>query len=311
MVRAKYNSKALFAFRETELAFSVLPLADFDEQLLEQIRITTGDGVCVESIKCRLHINKINEIHLKLEPDASESLRKTVDAWHRCIRMLFSDEAVSLRNVKAFAEAFSITDPQKKQAQLRQLLLQKMPFVGEFCAAEVVTSFLALQNQLDNLPWPNNCSAISLLVHASLRDKGDKLWSYPEFLARFPRSHELHPILRLAIWIVTVFESAGESRQRALELPLQSLLSLDLMDQVIFPKIISYNGSEDVRQCLALSKSGDYSDLKWLADIVVRGYSVNWEKVKLEWQQKNIMHSDPLERLVSCCPVRSCPCTSL
>jgi len=70
-------------------------------------------------------------------------------------------------------------------------------------------------------------SAVRLLVLTCLSDSSNRACSYREFTARTTASHEAHPVLRLAAWVVYVFRRQGHPVP-----PLDVLRRLDVIDQV-------------------------------------------------------------------------------
>ena len=49
--------------------------------------------------------------------------------------------------------------------------------------------------------------------------------------------------------------------------------------QVGFPLIVSESGSGGLDNCLSFYKSGDYTDLEWMAEAIVHGHAMNWAQV--------------------------------
>jgi hypothetical protein len=146
-------------------------------------------------------------------------------------------------------------------------------------------------------------SPILLLLRAVLC-AGPDVCSYPEFVKRLGTSHKAHPIVRIAAWLKMVYSTVPEFKKSNIKPPLDRLERLQLVDQVGFPYIIFITPSANaIHTCEAFSKTGDYTDLKWMAHTLEHGYAIDWESVVKVWSTQFITEAEELEHLISVCPV--------
>ncbi len=127
------------------------------------------------------------------------------------------------------------------------------------------------QSEKSELPIGEQ-SPIRLLVKTGLADYNGEFISFPEFVTKTP-SHQVHPIVRMAAWVKTIWVKRGFSEKEIT--PILGVLSrLQLVDQAKFPFITSESDRSNFSSWDVYSKSGDFTDVMWLADSINYGYIV-------------------------------------
>jgi hypothetical protein len=77
----------------------------------------------------------------------------------------------------------------------------------------------------------------------------------------------MHPVVRLSAWVQYVHQQYGKNPP-----DVSSLSKLNLIDQNLFPYILDESrGSSNLSNGFVLSIKGDYTDLKWLKEMLDRG----------------------------------------
>lgn len=115
-------------------------------------------------------------------------------------------------------------------------------------------------------------------------------------MSRLENAHKAHPAVRLAAWVHYVCRSLG------LETPgLDCLWQLELIDQVGFPLLVGEAGDMDLDSCLSFYKSGDYTDLEWMAEAIVHGHAMNWAQVREAWHHQFISDPSGFSHLLAVC----------
>jgi hypothetical protein len=139
-------------------------------------------------------------------------------------------------------------------------------------------------------------------------NRDDKLWSFKDFTRHFKVAHEIHPIVRFALWIVSIYGALHPKEpilRIAQTLNLRALLKFEIIDQAAFPIIQNDEGSAStLNSCRTLAKRGDFTDLLWLKKSIEHGYSVNWAEVQKCWTDFFIHDAAEFTQLLSVCPVR-------
>jgi len=222
----------------------------------------------IEKIECRLRIEKIININqLQTSNDY-----KFINYWHRASRLLFSDESISLRNVDPLLEIIRQTD-KPRETLLAELLLSKMPSLGEYTCFQFATTVLRMIDKPEERKKIGSwLTPMQILVGTALRDKKANLCSYSEFVRRMKNSHQAHPIIRLAAWVKMIHQATPPSEEGLVRL--DALKQLRLIDQVGFPLILNTAPTAtSLFSCQAFTRQGDYSDIDWMADSMQHGYS--------------------------------------
>jgi len=269
-----------------------------DQKLLAAARRQTNSENSVQLLNCRLRIEKVLSVYRLDSPGTRFEVFITI--FFRACRSLFSDDSISLRNVGPIHALLS-PDGAVPKGALAALLLSKLPHIGAYCASQFVGHVDAVYKQygrsLDDLKYvPSTNSPLQLLVFVGLLDVQNTLCSYKEFVARLENAHKAHPCIRLAAWVHYVCHSVG------VETPLLECLGqLDVIDQVGFPLIVSESGSGGLDNCLSFYKSGDYTDLEWMAEAIVHGHAMNWAQVKECWHHHYISDPTAFAHLLSVC----------
>jgi hypothetical protein len=226
---------------------------------------------------CRLSLETIRKFTEKVTQDP-----KAIDfitTWHRACRSLFSDDSLSLRTIKQLLKAYKGQAEQSDSTFLSSLaavLLPKMPFLGPYCCYKF-TQYLWEYTREYNLSAPklpeSETLPLRLLVRTALVDVEGKICSFPEFSSNLKAGHTLHPVVRMAAWVRMVWtKHLDENKRDAISKVLGSLTSLKVIDQVKFPYIEGETATQELLSFDVYSKSGDFSDILWLADAISHGY---------------------------------------
>ena len=107
-------------------------------------------------------------------------------------------------------------------------------------------------------------------MKTGLADKGGDLISFPEFATTIKGGHNVHPIIRIAAWVQTIWIRVGIARKPITD-TLGCLSRLQLIDQAKFPCITGESGIIDFSKADVFSKAGNYNDIMWLADTINHG----------------------------------------
>eukprot|EP00667_Euglena_gracilis_P000022 EG_transcript_22 len=271
---------------------------EHDQKLLATARRQSSSEDAVQLLNCRLRIEKVLFVYRLDCPGVRFEFFLTL--FFRACRALFSDDAISLRNVLPVHQLL-LPDGAVPKAQLAALLLSKLPHIGAYCATHFVNHVESIHKQLakagsDLTYVPSTSSPLQLLVFTGLLDHHNVLCSYKEFVARLTNAHKAHPCVRLAAWVHYVCCSVG------LETPsLECLGQLEVIDQVGFPLILSEAGVGSLDSCLAFYKAGDYTDLAWMAEAIVHGHAMNWAQVRDCWAHHYISDPTAFSHLLSVC----------
>ncbi len=277
----------------------------FDDSLLARVNDQMSNAARV--LECRLSWNKIERCveEEKTVISCSDTL-EFLKKWHTACRSLFSNESLSLRNIKQLIDIKETlsNDTKSMEQKLAEVLLQKMPMLRDFCCHQFVHYFLQLFKEVDTnkLIPEKETSPVRLLVRAALIDREDDLCSYAEYISQMKGSHELHPIARLSAWTRARFKNATGTK-----LPLDNLRclgKLTLIDQEVFPLILDENAnSTNLSSCHGFCRRGDYTDLHWMADSVEHKCSIDWDQARRVWERHHITSAKDLAHLISVCPV--------
>jgi len=269
---------------------------EMDHLLMNRVREYAGEAVAV--VEGRLTVEKVLELFAKNIDD-----RKTrfLELWCRACRGLFSDESISLRNIKDELMPI-ITKKQFWKESLCNLIMAKNPSLGSVICEQFVDIVLDVHSrdmsdsQIREAA-SDGSSAVRLLVLTTLSDSTNNACSYREFAMRTTASHEAHPVLRLAAWVVYIFRKQG-----SVVPPLDVLRRLDMIDQVGFPLIRSEARYGPLISCDAFAARGDYTNLQWMADKIQHGHAINWDRATSQWQTQYITSPKLFDHLLSVCP---------
>jgi hypothetical protein len=221
-------------------------------------------------MKCRLSIEKITVIKKKIIND--DKLQMFVEVWHIACRYLFSDESITLRNVKHIVNSFKNFNIHSGLVEkLSGILLAKMPTLGRYCCTKFTQYLLQLLEDTNYsrriyhaATFLKETSPLKMLIIAALRAYKTTQYkhvSYKEFVSKAKHSQSFHPTIRLATWVKTIY---GNLVQPEDLLRLQKLL---VVDQIGFPYIISEAAADNnALSCEAFVRQGDYTDVKWLIE---------------------------------------------
>eukprot|EP00656_Telonema_subtile_P055937 TRINITY_DN8825_c0_g1_i1.p1 TRINITY_DN8825_c0_g1~~TRINITY_DN8825_c0_g1_i1.p1 ORF type:complete len:1950 (-),score=403.34 TRINITY_DN8825_c0_g1_i1:127-5976(-) len=269
---------------------------EVDHLLMKRIREYTGDSSC--TVEGRLTVEKVLEL---FSPRLDRRKQRFLELWCRGCRGLFSDESISLRNIKDELMPI-IQHKQFWKDSLQGLLISKNPSLGSLICEQFVDLVLDVysrdmsDDQIRDAARDGS-SAVRLLVLTVLSDTSNQISSYREFCNRMTASHEAHPILRLAAWVTYVFRSGGHTVPS-----LDVLRRLDMIDQVGFPLIRSEARYGPLISCDGFAARGDYSNLQWMADKIQHGHAINWERAHLCWKTQYITSPKMFDHLLSVCP---------
>jgi hypothetical protein len=246
--------------------------------------------------------------------------------WHIACRTLFGDESISLRHVKKLQEIVA-NKSSPPNAALATFFQGKMPSLGSFMCHQFVNTILYFHKTNDGSDLSAN-SAIQLIVKTALlplfnKQQNRDIASFPEFVRTLRGAMKVHPILRIAAWVKRM-----HTEYNCPAPPLDALLQLKVIDQIGFPLVLDVVSTPvSVRQCDAFARKGDYSNLKWIHEILTHGYAktyqhlfgsfvflillsfflfryaINWNDVKAYWKTHFITNSRQYEELLSVCPV--------
>jgi hypothetical protein len=269
---------------------------EVDHLLMKRIREYTGDSSC--TVEGRLTVEKVLEL---FSAKLDNRKRRFLELWCRGCRGLFSDESISLRNIKDELMPI-IMHKQFWKDPLQTLLISKNPSLGSLICEQFVDLVLdVFSRDMDDEQIRDaardGSSAVRLLVLTVLSDTTNSISSYREFCNRMTASHEAHPILRLAAWVTYVFRSGGHSVPS-----LDVLRRLDMIDQVGFPLIRSEARYGPLISCDGFAARGDYSNLQWMADKIQHGHAINWERANMCWKTQYITSTKMFDHLLSVCP---------
>lgn len=238
--------------------------------------------------------------------DSDDKLFLTL--WYKASKGLFSDESRSLRGVDKLLKAFHETDMLNNIMALKEWLYFKLPRLGDYCCrkfSEIIYEIFKKmkENKIkeikNNLPETND-SPLKILVEVSLAAKEEQM-SYPEFISHMKNAYQLHPVIRLASWVISVYQSY---QKKTPEVVLESLRKLDVIDQIGFPFIKTEINDNDLSVCDTFSKKGVfYSDILWLAEAAQHGFNFNWKEASKEWKKNFITKASDFSYLLSVCAV--------
>ncbi len=160
-------------------------------------------------LHCRLSVENIFHYCDQNRIQLEDSDKTFLELWHKTARGLFSDEVLSLRNVKEIMECWksNIGEIEKKH-QLGSLLHSKMPSLGERCshlfASYVMDLHKKHSNNKDIRDLEGEQSPMRVLIKAAWIAPDDHC-TFPEYVNLIPQARQYHPILRLAAWVLTVY----------------------------------------------------------------------------------------------------------
>ena len=299
---------------------------DFDDELMGKLRKSCSSDVEVVTLRARLGIPTICE-WCKNDPGilVNEDVVFFLQCFHTVTRGLFSDEVITYRNVQRLADMYRELGPSADaEEDIANVLCMKMPVIGMTMATEVVRHLFEALRRIQSSPHKSlgelrralkpDSSAVDLLIHAALLDEEHNLCTYPDFVNRGSQGKKLyicHPILRLAKWVSlmrgTFCQRPPRDEEEKLEMRKDFdyfiLSQLEVVDQAGFPFVTGVRDSSQVCSVNSVQrffKSGDYSDLVWLKDVIEHGYAVSWEIVKEHWG--NVSDLGGVLSVLSVCP---------
>ncbi|CAJ1390507.1 unnamed protein product [Effrenium voratum] len=260
-----------------------------DRERLEQLR-PAASQVRVAHLQTRLSRKRIEQVM-----DArgnSEKWRPAVCDWLVASRLLFGEEAVSLRLCDTLEAILQKLEP---RASLIELLLHRVPTVSRTSASDFVDAYLQHQGLRRKAATQ---SLVSFCFRVALQDLSDELCSFVEFLSLTPRAHEAPPAVRLLAWACYVMNAKKWDLSG-----LSSVWSKRhlFVDQVNFPFELSEEAlGSPSNSGPTFSWAGDPTSLRDLVDAVRRGHSVDWADVHRKvWSVEHIKDSELFAQLLS------------
>jgi hypothetical protein len=158
--------------------------------------------------------------------------------------------------------------------KIYSVLVRNLLSLPSLLTLNIVYTRLECSEGAENVAFPDGeVSPLRLLVKTGLADKEGEWISFPEFSSTLKSSHRVHPIVRLAAWVKTIWSKVGVEEHRIVA-SLQCLSRLQLIDQAKFPFITAESGTTDFSRGEVFSKSGYYNDIMWLADTINHGYTL-------------------------------------
>ncbi|CAJ1367371.1 unnamed protein product [Effrenium voratum] len=241
------------------------------------------------------HDSKMVDSMLRTVMDArgnSEKWRPAVCDWLVASRLLFGEEAVSLRLCDTLEAILQKLEP---RASLIELLLHRVPTVSRTSASDFVDAYLQHQGLRRKAATQ---SLVSFCFRVALQDLSDELCSFVEFLSLTPRAHEAPPAVRLLAWACYVMNAKKWDLSG-----LSSVWSKRhlFVDQVSFPFELSEEAlGSPSNSGPTFSWAGDPTSLRDLVDAVRRGHSVDWADVHRKvWSVEHIKDSELFAQLLS------------
>eukprot|EP00755_Sulcionema_specki_P022566 Sspe_Gene.76834::Locus_47991_Transcript_2_5_Confidence_0.444_Length_8795::g.76834::m.76834 len=273
---------------------------DYDINMMAEFRKDTAMGPYVRIIEARLVTTYVQRVY---KVQFSKERLDTMCHLLLCLRLLFGDEAVSLR-LKTMFDG-DVGDDVIQENCCRQLG-HKLQRFGREAPLAFVENFFEFRKTV----WGKGGIArerefikalskaqdgMQLLVYSAamtyLLGKGDAAQSFAEFVVS-EQCGAYHPVVRLFLfaqylWDVAALESAIDEATRKSAFGV--LQRMHLSDQTGFPVVkVLCDEVVPLSTGRAIAAQGDFRDLEWMGDALAHGEQFNWDEVATVWEEHRV-----------------------